>query len=109
MLIEPEATTLPTGIPVEVTLAAGQRRAVSIAIVARDLARRFGSQWAVDGIDLDVPRAQIYGFLGPNGSGKSTTLRMLCGLLGADAWHRRACSAVPCRGTPRSCAASSAT
>ena len=36
---------------------------------------------AVDHIDLDIPRAQIYGFLGPNGSGKSTTLRMLCGML----------------------------
>jgi ABC-2 type transport system ATP-binding protein len=60
---------------------------VSIAITARDLARRFGTKWAVDGIDLDVPRAQIYGFLGPNGSGKSTTIRMLCGLL------------VPTRGT----------
>ena len=36
---------------------------------------------AVDGIDLDIPRARIYGFLGPNGSGKSTTIRMLCGLL----------------------------
>ena len=60
---------------------------MSIAITARDLARRFGSKWAVAGIDLDVPRAQIYGFLGPNGSGKSTTIRMLCGLL------------VPTRGT----------
>ena len=60
---------------------------MSIAITARDLARRFGQKYAVAGIDLDVPRAQIYGFLGPNGSGKSTTIRMLCGLL------------VPTRGT----------
>ncbi len=36
---------------------------------------------AVNQLDLDVPRARIYGFLGPNGSGKSTTIRMLCGLL----------------------------
>jgi ABC-2 type transport system ATP-binding protein len=60
---------------------------VNVAISARDLARRFGAKYAVAGIDLDVPRAQIYGFLGPNGSGKSTTIRMLCGLL------------VPTRGT----------
>jgi ABC-2 type transport system ATP-binding protein len=60
---------------------------MSVAITARDLARRFGTNWAVAGIDLDVPSAQIYGFLGPNGSGKSTTIRMLCGLL------------VPTRGT----------
>jgi ABC-2 type transport system ATP-binding protein len=35
----------------------------------------------VDHVDLQVPRANVYGFLGPNGSGKSTTIRMLCGLL----------------------------
>jgi ABC-2 type transport system ATP-binding protein len=54
---------------------------VTFAISARGLARRFGAVIAVDGIDLDVPQAQIYGFLGPNGSGKSTTIRMRCGLL----------------------------
>ena len=52
-----------------------------IAIRARGLTRRFGDLVAVDRIDLDVPRAAVYGFLGPNGSGKSTTIRMLCGLL----------------------------
>jgi ABC-2 type transport system ATP-binding protein len=55
--------------------------AVDIAIRARGLARRFGTHFAVKGIDLEIPRAHIYGFLGPNGSGKSTTIRMLCGLL----------------------------
>ncbi len=62
-------------------------RDVSVAISARGLARHFGHVIAVAGIDLDVPSAEIYGFLGPNGSGKSTTIRMLCGLL------------VPTRGT----------
>jgi len=52
-----------------------------IAISARQLTRAFGRLIAVDHIDIDIPRAQIYGFLGPNGSGKSTTIRMLCGLL----------------------------
>jgi len=51
------------------------------AIVASGLTRRFGKLTAVDGVDLVIPRAGIYGFLGPNGSGKSTTIRMLCGLL----------------------------
>jgi ABC-2 type transport system ATP-binding protein len=51
------------------------------AIRARGLSKHFGSLRAVDRLDLDVPRATIYGFLGPNGSGKSTTIRMLCGLL----------------------------
>jgi ABC-2 type transport system ATP-binding protein len=52
-----------------------------LAIEARGLSKDFGSLRAVDRLDLDVPRGQIYGFLGPNGSGKSTTIRMLCGLL----------------------------
>lgn len=52
-----------------------------LAIRARGLSRRFGSLLAVDALDLDVPRGQVFGFLGPNGSGKSTSLRMLCGLL----------------------------
>ncbi|MFQ5609362.1 MAG: ABC transporter ATP-binding protein [Woeseiaceae bacterium] len=51
------------------------------AIEARGLSRHFGEIRAVSGLDLDVPRGQIYGFLGPNGSGKSTTIRLLCGLL----------------------------
>ena len=52
-----------------------------LAIHARGLTRRFGALTAVDHVDLQVPRANVYGFLGPNGSGKSTTIRMLCGLL----------------------------
>jgi ABC-2 type transport system ATP-binding protein len=52
-----------------------------IAIRTRGLTRRFGRLVAVDHLDLEIPRAEIYGFLGPNGSGKSTTIRMLCGLL----------------------------
>jgi|RhiMethySRZTD1v2_1073278.scaffolds.fasta_scaffold05989_4 ABC-2 type transport system ATP-binding protein len=50
-------------------------------ISAAGLRRRFGGRWAVDGVDLDIPRGQIYGFLGPNGAGKSTLVRMLCTLL----------------------------
>jgi ABC-2 type transport system ATP-binding protein len=51
------------------------------AIRTRGLTRRFGSLVAVDRVDLEIRRAEIFGFLGPNGSGKSTTIRMLCGLM----------------------------
>lgn len=50
-------------------------------IEARQLSRLFGKLRAVDKVDLQVRRGEIYGFLGPNGCGKSTTIRMLTGLL----------------------------
>jgi ABC-2 type transport system ATP-binding protein len=53
----------------------------SNVISARGLTKRFGSFTAVDGIDFDVRRGEIFGFLGPNGSGKTTTIRMMLGLL----------------------------
>jgi ABC-2 type transport system ATP-binding protein len=45
------------------------------------LTKAYGSFVAVDHIDLDVPRGQLFGFLGPNGAGKTTTLRMIAGIL----------------------------
>jgi ABC-2 type transport system ATP-binding protein len=55
------------------------------AIDVRGMTKRFGARTAVDGIDLQVRRGEVCGFLGPNGSGKTTFLRMLCGLLRPDA------------------------
>jgi len=51
------------------------------AVEIRDLVKRFGDFVAVDHINMEVRRGEIFGFLGPNGAGKSTTIRMLCGLL----------------------------
>nr|WP_168583967.1 ABC transporter ATP-binding protein [Gephyromycinifex aptenodytis] len=59
--------------------------AATLAIRTRGLTKNFGSARVVDGIDLDVPRGAIYGFLGPNGSGKTTTIRMLLGLISSSA------------------------
>lgn len=50
-------------------------------IQARGLTRRFGSLVAVDGLNLRIPRGEIYGLVGPDGAGKSTTLRLFCGLI----------------------------
>jgi ABC-2 type transport system ATP-binding protein len=51
------------------------------AIVAQSLTKRFGEFTAVDGVDFEVRRGEIFGFLGPNGSGKTTTIRMMLGLM----------------------------
>jgi ABC-2 type transport system ATP-binding protein len=53
----------------------------SVAIRARGLSKNFGEVRAVSGIDLEVRRGEIYGFLGRNGAGKTTTIRMLLGLV----------------------------
>jgi len=50
-------------------------------IELRKLSKRYGSFTAVNAIDLEVPRGQLFGFLGPNGAGKTTTLRMIAGIL----------------------------
>ncbi len=53
----------------------------ALAIDVRGLVKKFGDKTAVDGVDLQMPRGQVWGFLGPNGSGKTTMIRMICGLL----------------------------
>jgi ABC-2 type transport system ATP-binding protein len=62
---------------------------VTDAVETRALRKRYGSHVALDGVDLSVPSGTIYGFLGPNGSGKTTTMRILLGLLRADAGSAR--------------------
>jgi ABC-2 type transport system ATP-binding protein len=57
------------------------------AIEATGLVKDFGSFRAVDGIDLEVRRGEIFGVLGPNGAGKTTMLNMLATLLTIDEGH----------------------
>jgi ABC-2 type transport system ATP-binding protein len=55
------------------------------AISVAGLVKTFGPTRALDGLDLEVAPGEVHGFLGPNGSGKTTTIRVLLGLLRADA------------------------
>jgi len=55
------------------------------AIATFGLTRRFGSHVAVDAVSMTVPEHSVYGFLGHNGAGKTTTIKLLLGLLNADA------------------------
>lgn len=58
-------------------------------IQIRKLYKRFGKTQALNGLDLEVFRGDIYGFTGPNGSGKSTTIRILLSLIKPDAGQVR--------------------
>jgi ABC-2 type transport system ATP-binding protein len=61
------------------------RTGTTTAIEVRGLEKRFGKVTAVDDLSFDVTAGQVVGFVGPNGSGKTTTIRMLMGLVKADA------------------------
>src|SRR6201986_4574481 len=58
---------------------------MTTAISASGLVKTFGRTRALDGLYLAVQEGEVLGFLGPNGAGKSTTVRVLLGLLRADA------------------------
>ncbi|MDQ4491830.1 ABC transporter ATP-binding protein [Sinomonas sp. ASV486] len=60
---------------------------MSTPVSITGLVKTFGSVRALDGLDLEVREGEVLGFLGPNGAGKSTTLRVLLGLLRAEAGH----------------------
>ncbi len=88
MLLIQERTTVerPKGITVEHRPAAPGGEAV---IHVRGLVKKFGAFTAVDHIEFEVHRGEIFGLLGPNGAGKTTTFRMLCGLLAPSAGELR--------------------
>ncbi|MDR0347166.1 MAG: ATP-binding cassette domain-containing protein, partial [Coriobacteriales bacterium] len=54
-------------------------------IETQGLRKRFGKVKALDGVDLNVEKGEVFGFIGPNGAGKSTTIRVLLGILKANA------------------------
>ena len=72
-------------------------------VSTRGLTKHYGNGIvAVDGLNLNVRRGEVYGFLGPNGAGKTTTLRMLVGLIKPTSGSAIVAGAVP--GSPASLA-----
>jgi ABC-2 type transport system ATP-binding protein len=67
------------------------------AISISGLVKTFGPTRALDGLDLEVRTGEVHGFLGPNGAGKTTTIRVLLGLLRADAGTSRLLGGDPWR------------
>jgi len=74
---------------------------MSDAIEIRGLRKTFGSTVALDDLDLTVRAGEVHAFLGPNGAGKTTTLRVLLGLLRADAGQVRLLGGDPWRDATR--------
>src|SRR5881392_2999408 len=70
---------------------------MTVAIEVAGLVKSFGQTRALDGLDLTVAHGEVHGFLGPNGAGKTTTLRILLGLLRADAGTARLLGGDPWR------------
>lgn len=52
-----------------------------LAISTAELSKRFGDKVAVDSVNFEVKRGEVFGFLGPNGAGKTTTIKMLTTLI----------------------------
>src|SRR3954447_21160246 len=74
--------------------------AVRTTALRKTYRTRKGRTVAVGGLDLKVPRGGVHGFLGPNGSGKTTTIRMVLGLIRADAGEIRVFDRIVPRALP---------
>jgi ABC-2 type transport system ATP-binding protein len=71
----------PSGLMTQTAPAAGPAAAKAGAIVCRELHKDYGDVHALQGLDLEVPPASLFGLIGPNGAGKSTALAIIATLL----------------------------
>ncbi|HCL04395.1 MAG TPA: ABC transporter ATP-binding protein, partial [Lachnoclostridium phytofermentans] len=50
-------------------------------LVVKDLVKKFGKSYALDGLNIELHKGELYGFVGPNGAGKTTTMKIIASLL----------------------------
>ena len=67
------------------------------AIALTNVSKSYGSSPALNGLTFEVPRGEMFGLIGPDGAGKTTTIRLICGLLRADAGSIRVLDEDPVR------------
>ena len=89
--------TRPSTIPPPVSSPLDPDAAISV----RGLVKRYGDRNAVDGVDLDIRRGEIFALLGPNGAGKTTTVEVLEGYRQRDGGEVRVLGVDPARGGRR--------
>jgi ABC-2 type transport system ATP-binding protein len=53
-------------------------------LVLEEIVKRYGDHLALDGVNMDVPQANVFGLLGPNGAGKTTLIRIITRITGPD-------------------------
>ena len=66
-------------------------------VVLEAVTKRYGSATAVDRLSMSIERGEMFGLIGPDGAGKTTTIRLICGLLRADAGRVEVLGADPVR------------
>ena len=71
------------------------------AVSVRGLLKRYGERTAVDGVDLEIPRGEVFALLGPNGAGKTTTVEILEGYRSRDAGEVSVLGVDPADATPQ--------
>jgi ABC-2 type transport system ATP-binding protein len=71
------------------------------AVSVSGLVKRYGERTAVDGVDLDIPRGEVFALLGPNGAGKTTTVEILEGYRSRDAGEVAVLGVDPADATPQ--------
>lgn len=61
----------------------------------RRFTEKYGNFQALDGLDLEIPKGELFGFVGPNGAGKTTTLKIVAGLLAPDEGRSELTASMP--------------
>lgn len=75
------STALPSTDRTTPSSSVARQRPGAPVVQTSGLGKRYGSTWALRGLDLRIEPGEVFGYLGPNGAGKTTTLRLLLGLL----------------------------
>src|SRR6478735_851797 len=83
------------------SMLAGHRSDDPTAVSVRGLRKSYGERTAVAGVDLDIPRGEVFALLGPNGAGKTTTVEILEGYRSRDAGEVSVLGVDPAAATPQ--------